>query len=101
MQWNDIGTEYIEGDPFQIKFIGIRNFSVQNIHKAVTEKLRLEYPKDFTIEKDLSKSRYYHLKTSSLNDRFGFEIDFEELEIQAIVEYTQPEPIDRKTIIIE
>ena len=83
---DDIGEDYIEGGPFRINFIGIRNFSIHNLHQlSCSERLQLRHPRDFTIEKDLSHNRYYHLKTSSLNDRFGFEIDFDELEIQQII----------------
>jgi len=83
---DDVGEEYIEGGPFLIKFIGVRNFSVHNLHQvSPSERLLLQSPRDFTIEKDLSQNRYYHLKTSSLNDRFGIEIDFEELEIQQVI----------------
>ena len=84
---DDVGLEYIEGGPFHIKFIGVRNFSIRNLHQVShLTPLFLEGASDttrnFTIEKDLSQNRYYHLKTFSFNDCFGFEIDFDDLEIQ-------------------
>lgn len=79
---DDIGTNHTEGGPFLVEFIGIRHFSIQNIHLLRYEKrLLLKSPRDFTIEKYLAHKRYYHLKTYSPYDGFGFEIDFEKLEI--------------------